>query len=51
MKVRVMIVAERETTIQDILEINRQDHIVQILQLGYDLVTVSFEKVKDDNNG
>lgn len=51
MKVRVTVTAERETNIQDILEVNRQDHIVQILQLGYDSVTVNFEKVSDDING
>ena len=48
MKVRVTITAERESTITDLMEKNRQDHIVQILQLGYDSVTVSFEKVNDE---
>ena len=48
MKVKVTLVAERETTIIDILEKNRQDHIVQILQLGYDSITVTLEKVEDE---
>jgi len=43
-KTKVTVIAERETDILNIMEKNRQDHIVQLLNLGYDSVTVIFEK-------
>ena len=43
---RIIVIAERETSALEMHSIDRQTHIIGLLELDYD-VTVIFEKIKN----
>lgn len=46
-KYKITVVAKRESDILGMLEENRQDHMVQLLQMDFDFLQITIEEIKD----